>query len=122
MVGLAFKFGFVGGDAASLTLPFGEGGTAERWVRIELKTNCVSTVFTSSTTFGGPPSPKGKVWGRVGFASPLNCNLKQQPNHPPRNPPSFFLIFLYFSRLLCYNKEECGHPFEHARKMEVTVT
>ena len=22
------------------------------------------TVFTSSTTFGGPPSPKGKVWER----------------------------------------------------------
>ena len=63
-MGLAFKFGFVGGDAASLTLPFGEGGTAERWVRIELKTNCVSTVFTSSTTFGGPPSPKGKVGER----------------------------------------------------------
>ena len=45
-------------------------------MRFELKAYCVSTVFTSSTTFGGPPSPKGKVWGRVGIASPINCNLK----------------------------------------------
>ena len=44
--------------------PLWGGGTAERWVRFELKAYCVSTVFTSSTTFGGPPSPKGKVGER----------------------------------------------------------
>ena len=33
-------------------------------MRFELKAYCVSTVFTSSTTFGGPPSPKGKVGER----------------------------------------------------------
>ena len=54
-------------------------------MRFELKAYCVSTVFTSSTTFGGPPSPKGKVWGRVGIASPLNSNLKVQNK---KSPPS----------------------------------